>query len=506
MSRAAALRSPATKAEIDRVGGLEAYIEDERRRFRSDPFKLARFENVDLPVLRELYGKGPKSGKYDDPSGDDSPSPVPVGSGGPRSPVTSESAKKSLSLKAHAGGKDSFSPPAGVRSAAKRGLELRSKFGRGGTSVGIARARDLSNGKGISASTIRRMNSFFARHAVDKRPDWSNPSKPSNGYIAHLLWGGDAGRAWASKVSRHLDAKTKEYPPYVFNSHIDIYRHRNDEALKKEQQRHKVEYSIKGRRQRAASSIKGRQKAALKGENKPNDPALWKRAIAAAKKKYDVYPSAYANGFASSWYKKHGGTWRTATKGVMSAMPDSTKAIFQHRKPLSDYTSVENWVDITRHKPNGDFYPCKRPLAGLTVAEFRKQYPMCKPLNEARKYIKALGFVGASGRGDDAATAAADPLGQHNHGNHFGTVGGGGDGVGGGTGGGAGGDSPGGGGGGGQGGDNGGGNGGGNGGAGGASGKSMSGPSNDDYLNALRVRRKRTPNGGAGVLSTIVNM
>ena len=222
----------------------------------------------------------------------------------------------SAATKSHEGGKDSFSPPAGVRSAAKRGLELRSKFGRGGTAVGIARARDLSNGSSVSASTIRRMNSFFARHAVDKRPDWSNPSKPSNGYIAHLLWGGDAGRAWASKVSRHLDAKTKEYPPYVFNSHIDIYRHRNDEALKKEQQRHKMQYSIKGRRQRAASTFESRQKATMKGKNKPNDPALWKRAIAEAKKKYDVYPSAYANGFASSWYKKHGGTWRSETKST----------------------------------------------------------------------------------------------------------------------------------------------------------------------------------------------
>lgn len=216
--------------------------------------------------------------------------------------------------KSHDGGKDSFSPPAGVQSAAKRGLELRSKFGRGGTAVGIARARDLSNGKSVSASTIRRMNSFFARHAVDKRPGWSNPSKPSNGYIAHLLWGGDAGRSWASKVSRHLDATTKEYPPYVFNSHIDIYRHRNDESLRKEQQRHRMQYSIKGRRKAVMATFETRNQQTTKGKNAPNDPALWKRAIAAAKKKYDVYPSAYANGYASSWYKKHGGTWQSATK------------------------------------------------------------------------------------------------------------------------------------------------------------------------------------------------
>jgi hypothetical protein len=101
---------------------------------------------------------------------------------------------------------DSYTPPAGVQAQAKRGLALRSEFGRGGTPVGIARARDLSNGKSVSRDTIMRMVSFFARHAVDKRPDWSNPSKPSNGYIAHLLWGGDAGRTWANSIAKRIKA------------------------------------------------------------------------------------------------------------------------------------------------------------------------------------------------------------------------------------------------------------------------------------------------------------
>jgi hypothetical protein len=43
---------------------------------------------------------------------------------------------------------------------------------------------------------------------------------------------------------------------------------------------------------------------------KPTNPALWSRAKAAARAKYDVYPSAYANGYASKWYKEHGGGWR----------------------------------------------------------------------------------------------------------------------------------------------------------------------------------------------------
>ena len=101
---------------------------------------------------------------------------------------------------------DGYAPPDGVRAQAKRGLALRSEFGRGGTSVGIARARDLSNGKRMSRDTIMRMASFFARHAVDKRPDWGNPSNPSNGYIAHLLWGGDAGKSWANKIANQIKA------------------------------------------------------------------------------------------------------------------------------------------------------------------------------------------------------------------------------------------------------------------------------------------------------------
>lgn len=44
---------------------------------------------------------------------------------------------------------------------------------------------------------------------------------------------------------------------------------------------------------------------------KPTKPALWSRAKAAARAKFDVYPSAYANGWAVRWYKKRGGGWKT---------------------------------------------------------------------------------------------------------------------------------------------------------------------------------------------------
>jgi hypothetical protein len=52
------------------------------------------------------------------------------------------------------------------------------------------------------------------------------------------------------------------------------------------------------------------------GGNIPTNSELWSRAKAVAKSKYDVYPSAYANGFAAKWYKEHGGSWKKAQYGM----------------------------------------------------------------------------------------------------------------------------------------------------------------------------------------------
>ncbi len=94
-------------------------------------------------------------------------------------------------------------PPVTVAREAEFGLELRRKFGRGGTSVGIARARDLKNRRNLSPDTIKRMVSYFARHEVDKRaPGFGEIDKPTNGYIAWLMWGGDPGKKWAEDKKR----------------------------------------------------------------------------------------------------------------------------------------------------------------------------------------------------------------------------------------------------------------------------------------------------------------
>jgi hypothetical protein len=45
-------------------------------------------------------------------------------------------------------------------------------------------------------------------------------------------------------------------------------------------------------------------------KNCPTDPAKWSASKDKAKAKFDVYPSAYANGFAAKDYKAKGGGWK----------------------------------------------------------------------------------------------------------------------------------------------------------------------------------------------------
>ena len=52
----------------------------------------------------------------------------------------------------------------------------------------------------------------------------------------------------------------------------------------------------------------------LDEKNKPTNPELWSRAVAQAKSKFDVYPSAYANGWAAKWYKERGGGWKSVNE------------------------------------------------------------------------------------------------------------------------------------------------------------------------------------------------
>lgn len=79
-------------------------------------------------------------------------------------------------------------------------------------------------------------------------------------------------------------------------------------------------------------------------KNVPTNPKLWARAKSLAKSKFDVYPSAYANGWASKWYKSKGGGWKSSS--VDEACWDNYKQEGMKKKGSK---MVPNCVPVEEH-------------------------------------------------------------------------------------------------------------------------------------------------------------
>ena len=103
---------------------------------------------------------------------------------------------------------DSYEPTDEMAAEAELGLKWREEYGRGGTEVGVARARDISNKRNLSLDTVKRMHSYFSRHEVDKQATGWNQGEdgfPTAGRVAWQLWGGDAGRDWAARIIERVN-------------------------------------------------------------------------------------------------------------------------------------------------------------------------------------------------------------------------------------------------------------------------------------------------------------
>ena len=113
------------------------------------------------------------------------------------------------------GDAETFIAPKAVRDSARQALEARAELPpsrRGMTSVGIARARDLANGRQLSLDTLRRMKSYFDRHEVDKSSKAWQEEEWSKGRQAWFGWGGDAGRQWVEGVLADLEERADRRP------------------------------------------------------------------------------------------------------------------------------------------------------------------------------------------------------------------------------------------------------------------------------------------------------
>lgn len=119
---------------------------------------------------------------------------------------------------------------------AERGLAWRRDGNRGGTAVGLARARDISNNKQLPLDTVKRMYSFFARHEVDKKAKGFRPGEkgyPSPGRVAWALWGGDAGFTWSKRITER-EKKTKSIESASIPDMTDLVDAYGDPVMKAE--------------------------------------------------------------------------------------------------------------------------------------------------------------------------------------------------------------------------------------------------------------------------------
>ena len=99
----------------------------------------------------------------------------------------------------------------------------------------------------------------------------------------------------------------------------------------------------------------------------PKNKQLYSRVVAEAKRRFNVWPSAYASGWVVQEYKRRGGTYTT---GGASASRTRKRA-----SPLGRWYA-EKWIDVCQLPKK---VACGRPKGS------RSPYPYCRPLRRISK-------------------------------------------------------------------------------------------------------------------------
>ena len=127
-----------------------------------------------------------------------------------------------------------LTPTQGMIDEARKGLEWRKEFGRGGTEVGIRTARMIINNE-LTPDRVTRMFSFHSRHQVDKEAEGYNSGEkgyPSNGRIAIALWGGDAGFAFSKRKRAEIVEEEEKRVSAKIKTALENKRDEHNEEIK----------------------------------------------------------------------------------------------------------------------------------------------------------------------------------------------------------------------------------------------------------------------------------
>ena len=98
-----------------------------------------------------------------------------------------------------------------------------------------------------------------------------------------------------------------------------------------------------------------------------SNESLYQKVIVEAKRKFKVWPSAYASGWVVKEYKRRGGGYRKSRR-----MGRKSKRVSRRRNGLSRWFS-EKWVDVCKLPK---IVSCGRRRSNNVV----RKYPYCRPL------------------------------------------------------------------------------------------------------------------------------
>ena len=124
----------------------------------------------------------------------------------------------------------------------------------------------------------------------------------------------------------------------------------------------------------------------LDEKNVPTSPEKWAQAKAQAKAKFDVYPSAYANGWAAKKYKEMGGGWRSE-----STIVDDASKYLQEKQLNEDWNKVnkQDRTDGLSQKAV-DAYRRENPGSKLKTAVTEKN-PTGKRASRRKSFCSRMG-------------------------------------------------------------------------------------------------------------------
>ena len=131
----------------------------------------------------------------------------------------------------------------------------------------------------------------------------------------------------------------------------------------------------------------------LDEKNVPTSPEKWARAKAQAKAKFDVYPSAYANGWAAKKYKEMGGGWKTASES--SIVDDAAKFLSEQINEVAAWQRKEGKSESGGLNRKGiESYRRENPGSKLSMAVTTKPSklkPGSKSANRRKSFCARMG-------------------------------------------------------------------------------------------------------------------